>query len=134
MKRSLPVVAVPVLVVALLATGPLSSPGADKGKCTSVYAYRSVKEPLKVSSDLTVRLRNPYGARVNIGRYFVPFGSSTPPPPTARRSRRCSGRSTASRTSGSAAAAVTPICSAPSTSPRTRTSSTSPSPRPAAAR
>jgi hypothetical protein len=41
--------------------------------CTRVYQYRAVETPLKVTPDLTVRLRNPYGRLVNIGRYFVQF-------------------------------------------------------------
>jgi len=61
------------LTVAVVATTASSTPAAESASCTSVYAYRAVETPLRVSSDLTVRLRNPYGARVNIGRLFVQF-------------------------------------------------------------
>jgi hypothetical protein len=54
-----------------LTIGRGASPAGET--CTSVYAYHPVETPLRVSSDLTVRLRNPYGSRVNIGRFFVSF-------------------------------------------------------------
>jgi hypothetical protein len=62
-----------LLLIAAIATILAASPAAAAEQCTSVYAYRAVETPLKVSPDLTVRLRNPYGARVNIGRFFVQF-------------------------------------------------------------
>jgi hypothetical protein len=67
-------IAAPLVAIAVLAAGSSAvSPAATGDQCTSVYLYRPVETPLKVSSDLTVRLRNPYGQRVNIGRYFVQF-------------------------------------------------------------
>lgn len=65
---------VPLIVAAALVSG--SGDGARPSvaeTCTRVYAYHPVEMPLKVSRDLTVRLRNPYGPTVNIGRYFVSF-------------------------------------------------------------
>jgi len=62
-----------VCLAALAMAAGAASPAAGAETCTSVYQYRAVETPLKVSSDLTVRLRNPYGSKVNIGRYFVQF-------------------------------------------------------------
>jgi hypothetical protein len=62
-----------LLLIATIAAALAPSPAAAAEQCTSVYAYRAVETPLRVSADLTVRLRNPYGARVNIGRSFVQF-------------------------------------------------------------
>ena len=59
-------------VVAALVV-PCSAAAAQSGGCTSVYTYRAVETPLKVAGDLTVKLRNPYGKTVNIGRSFVQF-------------------------------------------------------------
>ena len=58
---------------ALLIAAALSFPTAAAEPCTSLYRYEAVETPLKVSPALTVRLRNPYGSRVNIGRSFVQF-------------------------------------------------------------
>jgi len=64
----------PLVVISVLAAGgSVPSPAAGDEQCTSVYLYRAVETPLKVSSGLTVRLRNPYGPQVNIGRFFVQF-------------------------------------------------------------
>lgn len=68
--RALPALA--ALAALAVAAGAPSPSGGDES-CTSVYVYRPVETPLKVSSGLTVRLRNPYGPQVNIGRYFVQF-------------------------------------------------------------
>src|SRR5512132_3557685 len=66
-------IAVPVIAAAALAFdgGAAVPPAAET--CTRVYAYHPVETPLKVSSDLTVRLRSPYGPKVNVGRFFVSF-------------------------------------------------------------
>jgi hypothetical protein len=64
---------VKLLLIGAIAAALAASPAAATEQCTSVYAYHAVETPLKVSAHLTVRLRNPYGARVNIGRFFVQF-------------------------------------------------------------
>ena len=46
---------------------------ASPEPCTTLYRYKAVETQLRVSPGLAVRLRNPYGARVNIGRSFVQF-------------------------------------------------------------
>ena len=59
---------------ALLLAAVLSLPGvASPEPCTTLYRYKAVETQLRVSPGLAVRLRNPYGARVNIGRSFVQF-------------------------------------------------------------
>jgi hypothetical protein len=73
MKRRLPSIALPAAAATMAAAVALSTASAQTGTCTSVYTYRAVEPTLQVSSDLTVRLRNPYGPSVNIGRYFVQF-------------------------------------------------------------
>jgi hypothetical protein len=74
MRRTSLALAVPVLILAALGVGgnALSSDATEQ-QCTSVYTYRPVETPLKVADDLTVKLRNPYGSKVNIGRDFVQF-------------------------------------------------------------
>jgi len=71
------------LAVSVFAVAPLGADGSTGSSaavarpCTSNYVYRPVEMPLKVTGDLTVRLRNPYGSKVNIGRevgyFFVQF-------------------------------------------------------------
>lgn len=73
MKPALPFVAVAAVAIALVAVPARPTSAAQAPTCTSVYTYRPVETPLKVAPDLTVRLRNPYGALVNIGRSFVQF-------------------------------------------------------------
>jgi hypothetical protein len=59
-------------VVAVLVL-PFSGSVAQPAPCTSVYTYHAVETPLKVARELNVKLRNPYGQKVNIGRFFVQF-------------------------------------------------------------
>jgi hypothetical protein len=73
MKRTCSLAAAPMLVIALAVAATPSASVAQTSPCTSIYTYRPLETPLTVSPDLTVRLRNPYGAQVNIGRYFVQF-------------------------------------------------------------
>jgi hypothetical protein len=62
-----------ILAVATALALSFTTAPAQSGGCTSVYTYHPVETPLKVAGDLTVKLRNPYGKTVNIGRYFVQF-------------------------------------------------------------
>lgn len=53
-----------------------TAPGAPAAQCAriyGIYVYHPVETPLKVAGGLTVKLRNPYGSKLNIGRYFVQF-------------------------------------------------------------
>ena len=65
--------ALPGIAALVALPSPAAAPSPVGETCTSVYAYHAVETSLKVSSDLTVRLRNPYGPKVNIGRNFVSF-------------------------------------------------------------
>jgi hypothetical protein len=71
MSRRFTPIVVPAVVAVLAAAVAFSTSSAQGPTCSSIYTYRAVETPLRVSSDLTVRLRNPYGAVVNIGRFFV---------------------------------------------------------------
>lgn len=63
----------PLLIVALAAALVLPSAAGAAQPCTSVYTYHAVQTPLRVAGDLTVKLRNPYGRTLGIGRDFVQF-------------------------------------------------------------
>jgi len=71
MSRMLACRLVVIAVVMVAVFAPRAQ--AQAAGCTSVYTYHAVETPLKVGGDLTVKLRNPYGPKVNIGRYFVQF-------------------------------------------------------------
>ena len=73
MKRRLPVFGVCAVAGAVAGAVALSTAPAQAPTCNTVYTYGAVEPPLRISKDLTVRLRNPYGALVNIGRSFVQF-------------------------------------------------------------
>lgn len=66
-------VLVPSALIALALALPAGTGAATAETCDTIYAYHAVERALEVVPGLTVRLRNPYGPRVQISGFFVSF-------------------------------------------------------------